>query len=76
MTSERDMGDEHVDMNGFVMTNSETNPDGTPSWMSWRNEAYRLMDEVDKLRYLVETLRRNNKVLQASIDRTVGKSNG
>ena len=69
MIFERDTGDEHVDMNGYVLANSQFAPDGTPSWMAWRDEAHRLMDEVDKLRYLVETLQRNNKVLEASLHR-------
>ena len=68
MTSERDQGDEHVDMNGNVIPNAPLMPDGSPSWQSWRDEAYRLMDEVDKLRHRVEALERANRVLQAFVD--------
>ncbi len=68
MSSERDHGDEHVDMNGNIIPNAMLMPDGSQSWTAWRDEAYRLMDEVDKLRFRVESLERNNKVLQAWID--------
>lgn len=68
MSSENDHGDEHVDMNGNILPNSPMMPDGSPSWMSWRDEAYRLMDEVDKLRHRVEALDRANRILQAYAD--------
>jgi len=55
-------------MNGNVIPNAPLMADGSPSWQSWRDEAYRLMDEVDKLRHRVEALERANRVLQAFVD--------